>query len=398
MHQKKYFKSTIGIVLSSIPGYSETFFRNKIKGLQENGFEVVLFVDYINDSHEDFPCTIISAADFSGGVFTTLFNSVLILIKTVFLYPKRSFKLYFLDKNDAVPLKKRIKNLILNQFLLSRNLDWLHFGYGMLANNRENIATAIGAKMAVSFRGFDLYLSPLKHKKCYKLLFSKDVKYHVLSKKMKEILKSYQIPESKIKTITPAIDSEFFQVQENTNNDTVFNIITVARLHWVKGLDYTLEALSLLKKEGVNFKYTIIGDGIERERLVFAAHQFGITDNITFIGKLSYKEVKKQLAKANIYLQYSIQEGFCNAALEAQAMGLLCVVSDADGLIENVIDKKTGWVVPKRQPELLKQKIKDVINMSNEDKQFIRQNAIIRIKREFNLKKQNVAFLNFYEQ
>ena len=398
MHQKKYFKSTIGIVLSSIPGYSETFFRNKIKGLQENGFEVVLFVDYINDSHEDFPCTIISAADFSGGVFKTLFNSVLILIKTVFLYPKRSFKLYFLDKNDAVPLKKRIKNLILNQFLLSRNLDWLHFGYGMLANNRENIATAIGAKMAVSFRGFDLYLSPLKHKKCYKLLFSKDVKYHVLSKKMKEILKSYQIPESKIKTITPAIDSEFFQVQENTNNDTVFNIITVARLHWVKGLDYTLEALSLLKKEGVNFKYTIIGDGIERERLVFAAHQFGITDNITFIGKLSYKEVKKQLAKANIYLQYSIQEGFCNAALEAQAMGLLCVVSDADGLIENVIDKKTGWVVPKRQPELLKQKIKDVINMSNEDKQFIRQNAIIRIKREFNLKKQNVAFLNFYEQ
>ena len=32
----------IGLVLSSPPGYSETFFRSKIKGLQANGYEVVL--------------------------------------------------------------------------------------------------------------------------------------------------------------------------------------------------------------------------------------------------------------------------------------------------------------------------------------------------------------------
>ena len=35
----------IGIVLSSIPAYSETFFNSKIKGLQKNGFEVVLFIN-----------------------------------------------------------------------------------------------------------------------------------------------------------------------------------------------------------------------------------------------------------------------------------------------------------------------------------------------------------------
>ncbi|MBK7870836.1 MAG: glycosyltransferase family 4 protein [Saprospiraceae bacterium] len=51
--------------------------------------------------------------------------------------------------------------------------------------------------------------------------------------------------------------------------------------------------------------------------------------------------------KADIYLQYSIQEGFCNAVLEAQAMGLLCIVSDAEGLPENILHGQTGWVVPK---------------------------------------------------
>ena len=43
-------------------------------------------------------------------------------------------------------------------------------------------------------------------------------------------------------------------------------ILTVARLHWVKGLEYTIEAMGNL--ESVNFNYTIIGSGIEYERLM----------------------------------------------------------------------------------------------------------------------------------
>ena len=39
----------IGIVLSSTPSYSETFFISKIKGLQKHGFEVVLFVNHTNN-------------------------------------------------------------------------------------------------------------------------------------------------------------------------------------------------------------------------------------------------------------------------------------------------------------------------------------------------------------
>ena len=35
---------TIGLVLAATPNYSETFFINKIKGLQSNGFKVILFV------------------------------------------------------------------------------------------------------------------------------------------------------------------------------------------------------------------------------------------------------------------------------------------------------------------------------------------------------------------
>ena len=42
----------IGIVLSSLPLYSETFFISKIEGLQKCGFEVVLFVGYGNKNFD----------------------------------------------------------------------------------------------------------------------------------------------------------------------------------------------------------------------------------------------------------------------------------------------------------------------------------------------------------
>ncbi|WP_033956500.1 glycosyltransferase family 4 protein [Psychroserpens jangbogonensis] len=397
MHPERHNKPTIGLVLSTVPRYSETFFRNKIIGLQNNGFDVVLFVDYIEEGDLNFPCSIVAAPDFGGNLLKLFLNSCSSIIKSLFLHPKKSFKLYLLDKRDGLSFKKRMRNLIVNQFLLAKTIDWLHFGFGMLSNNRENVAQAIGAKMAVSFRGFDLYLSPLKHENCYDKLFLKDVKYHLLSQEMKEDLIDNKISAYKIKVIPPAINIDFFQSKGNHTENKVVKIITIARLHWKKGIEYTLEAIHELKQNEINFHYTIIGDGSQLERLVFAAHQLGIQDCITFTGKMSQVEVKKQLEESDVYLQYSIQEGFCNAVLEAQAMGLMCIVSNAEGLSENVLNGKTGWVVPKRQPKLLAQKIIEVINLSSNERESIRETAISRVREEFNLQKQNKSFENFYE-
>lgn len=63
---------------------------------------------------------------------------------------------------------------------------------------------------------------------------------------------------------------------------------------------------------------------------------------------IPHEDIAKHLVTSDIYIQYSVQEGFCNAVLEAQATGMLCVVSDAEGLAENVLHEITGWVVPKK--------------------------------------------------
>ncbi|HMC00481.1 MAG TPA: glycosyltransferase family 4 protein, partial [Flavobacteriaceae bacterium] len=296
------------------------------------------------------------------------------------------------------PFLQRVKNIIINSHILSGTLDWLHFGFGTMVLGRENVAASIHAKMAVSFRGFDIAIYPVKHPDCYIKLWKKVDKIHVISNDIKDLVyKQGFLDEAPVVKITPAINTSFFNISTPYNINDIPHFVTIARLHWKKGLDYTLEALNILKNSNVQFHYTIIGEGQLYERLKFTTHQLGLNDSVTFTGKLSHELVKKSLVQADIYIQYSIQEGFCNAVLEAQAMGLLCVVSDAEGLSENVLHDKTGWVVPKRQPKLLATKLMDVINLSEDNKVQVSKNAQNHIKKHFNLEHQNEAFKLFYK-
>lgn len=386
----------IGIVLPSVPGYSETFFKNKIAELQKNGFEVILLIASPKKTRQDLVSKIYNAPKLNGSKVAILSASIYILLRAFLFNFKISVQFLTLEKEDGTAFTDRIKLLISSHFILQQKIDWLHFGFGTMALGRENVAKAIGAKMAVSFRGFDHYVFPLKNPNCYDKLFSKSVKYHVLSNGMKQSLLKTGIASDNVKVITPAIDSQLF-MPNSTLRSTSMHFLTVARLHWIKGLEYTLQALALLKSRGVDFQYTIIGDGVERERLIFAAYQLGLQNNVTFTGKLAPKEVKHYFDKSSIYLQYSIQEGFCNSVLEAQAMGLLCIVSDAEGLCENVLNQQTGWIVPKRNPALLAHKIMEVLQMTHFQKQEIATNAIERVQNQFGLEKQIQKFLDFYK-
>ncbi len=158
-----------------------------------------------------------------------------------------------------------------------------------------------------------------------------------------------------------------------------------------------MEALAKLKEEGIPFHYTIIGDGSEMERLVFAAHRLDIIDQVTFTGKLEHEEIKQKLKRSDVYLQYSIQEGFCNSVLEAQALGLLCVVSDAEGLPENIIDNETGWVVPKCNATAFSEKLKEVIALPKIKKEEITKNAQKRVVDQFTIEQQQNQFVEFYK-
>src|SRR5690606_30324997 len=95
--------------------------------------------------------------------------------------------------------------------------------------------------------------------------------------------------------------------------------------------------------------------------------------NVQMLGQQSPEAIIDVLNEADVYLQYSLSEGFCNAVLEAQAMGLLCVVSDGGGLQENVLHQTTGIVVAKGRPKELAKAIKNLLHLPLKEQQAMRQ-------------------------
>ncbi len=385
----------IGIVLSQTPGYSETFFNSKISGLQKNGMEARLYCQSKNDDFSLCPVIVSPKVSRNPLLQTWYFIKEFLLLiphlPMVFRYIK-------LERKEGSGLVQIFKKTYLNAHLLRAKLDWLHFGFATMALGSETVAKAIGAKMAVSFRGFDIAVYPIKNPDCYITLWRYLDKVHTISNDLLVLAKKHGLPETvPVKKITPAIDVNLFQ-STPTDFKKIEHIVfmTTGRLHWKKGFVQTIEALAILKEQGLRFTYKIIGEGNEYEHIAFAAYQLGLKDDVQFLGKLPHAEVKKELESATIYLQYSIQEGFCNAVLEAQAMGKLCIVSNAEGLPENVLDGITGWVAKKFNPQVLSETIQKVLALNPEQKKLIAETAQMRVKEEFNIEKQQREFVEFY--
>jgi colanic acid/amylovoran biosynthesis glycosyltransferase len=386
----------IGLILAKLPGYSETFFQTKIRGLQEAGHQVIIFAPGLKK--EFSLCKHVSLP-----IWEKSPKSILLLVisfcKLLISKPLRIIEFVKAELDLGRSFFITFRHLILSSYILSENLDWVHFGFATLAIGKESVARSMGAKMAISHRGYDINVYPLKFSGCYQLLWERTDSVHVLSDAILKKAISFGLNCNKrVMKIYPAINTNYFECKTKSNIQLNNNLtfLTISRLKWVKGLDYTLEALAILKKNGLMFKYTIIGDGDDLERLAYSVYQLDLISNVIFLGKQNPEVVKECLKNSDIYLQYSISEGFCNAVLEAQAMGCLCVVSNADGLPENVLHQETGWVVPKRNPKLLANQILEIIQSDTDKLNNIRKAAISRINNEFNLRQQQDAFLSFY--
>lgn len=388
----------IGIVLPGILKYSETFFNYKIKGLIESGNEVLLFT--ADKNSENFPYRHFRAYPvFPGKKIKQAFFFVYVMIMTLIKCPGRFLRLFNLERKQGTSFTESLKIIYINAHILNHSLDWLHFGFATMALKRENTAKAMGAFMGVSFRGYDINIYPLKNPGCYKKLWESVDKVHTISGYLHKKAVRLGLPENvPYEKITPAIDLNRFKFKNNNGRlNKKLKILTIGRLNWIKDYETAISAMKLLKDNEINFEYNIIGSGKEAERLKFAVYQSGLENEINFHGVKSQEEIYVYLSSSDIYLQTSIQEGFCVSVLEAQASGLLCVVSDADGLKENVIDKVTGWIVSKRNPGAFAEKISDILKMSESEREVVIKNARERIENEFRIESQNKLFKNFFE-
>lgn len=101
-----------------------------------------------------------------------------------------------------------------------------------------------------------------------------------------------------------------------------------------KGIQTAIPAIALLRKEGLDLHYALLGAG-DPEPWRALARREGVEDLIGFDGtRASGAGVREWLDGIDVHLQPSFQEGLPRATIEAMSRGAACIGSTCGGLPE----------------------------------------------------------------
>ncbi len=137
------------------------------------------------------------------------------------------------------------------------------------------------------------------------------------------------------------------------------HIVTIAELHRNKGLVYALSAVDNLHKEGLDFKYSIFGEGEDRQKLEEFINAKQLDNIVILHGHVT--GVADRLHDFDLFLLPSIKEGLPYVLLEAGKAMLPVVTTTTGGIPEIVRHEETGLLVSPKDVEHLTKELKRLI-------------------------------------
>ncbi|MCX5801657.1 MAG: glycosyltransferase family 4 protein [Candidatus Eisenbacteria bacterium] len=141
--------------------------------------------------------------------------------------------------------------------------------------------------------------------------------------------------------------SEFpLEISQTIRSETQVRCLTVAFMQARKGLDYLLEAFSLINDRRVLL--TIVGDGPHFGRLKKLAGTLGVTDRVSFAGRLTRAALMDEFRHSQLFVLPSLWEGQGIVFLEAAASGLPIVATRIPGVSGMLEDGVNALLVPPR--------------------------------------------------
>lgn len=118
----------------------------------------------------------------------------------------------------------------------------------------------------------------------------------------------------------------------------------VGRLMWYKGLRIILDALMMLREEGVDFRMVIIGDGADGAAV--REYAAPLADKCFFTGAISDREtIRAWYARADLFLFPSTFDTNGLVVREAAASGTATVMIAGSCASEGVTDNRNGFLI-----------------------------------------------------
>ncbi|WNI68944.1 glycosyltransferase [Enterobacter asburiae] len=208
-------------------------------------------------------------------------------------------------------------------------------------------------------------------------------------------------PEDKLVQHYIGIDVDKYQPRDQRDDQGI--ILHVARLVEKKGTAVLIKALKHVQKTCADARLVIIGEGPLLAELKTQVSALGLEHNVTFTGALPHQDVMAWMRKASMLILPSITaktgdaEGLGMVLLEAAVTGVPVIGTHHGGILEAIIDERTGFLVTERDDKQLAERISYLLN-NGEERFNMGRNAREFICEKFNLSKQTLKLEKIYQE
>jgi len=182
------------------------------------------------------------------------------------------------------------------------------------------------------------------------------------SKGLQKLARDF-MPEMEIQIIPNGVDTKRFYPGLNKEFTQPLKLLTVSRLIARKRIDLLIQSVAQLKNLGVKVQLTIAGGGPPQCELEWKRIQLGVSDQVTFLGRIPHEEMPQIYRNNDIFVMSSAHEGMSNAMLEAMASGLPIITTPCEGTDELITDN--GIVVEHARAKDITEAIMILLNDRN---------------------------------
>lgn len=222
------------------------------------------------------------------------------------------------------------------------------------------------------------------------------------NKRMKYLIKKiHNMSENKLAVINRGIIIEDYEVKESkqelrnqfniSQND--FILISVGNHIPRKKFDLVIEVIDKIKKNqpAIPIKYFLIGYGPFTPKLKKITKELKLEKSVKFLGELNHDIRNKYYKLSDLFLMPSISEkgsieGFGISFLEANYFKLPVIGTNTGGIVEAIIDGKTGILV---KPNDLNELIEKILMLYHhpEKRTEMGENGYNRVIKDYNWNK-----------
>lgn len=350
--------------LKEFPKVSETFIRDQLIGLIDQGAQVLIYTEDKKggkalEAIADYASYNLMERVTSPGTLMPK-NLFLRIIKAKWLLFRALFSkntTYYWRSINMLKYRSQARNLkllFLVDFVLKNQVEVVHAHFGPVGNQAVVLKElGLPLKLFTTFHGYDIRYG-IEHIEAnpYKRLFNLATGIFAISDFNKNSLLRMGLNANKIIPLPNGINTAFYNCPKKPNTSTL-RFLSVGRLVPEKDYANAFKALAQLKlkQPDLDWEYLIIGDGELKLELQELAKALKLDTHLYFKGAQPTSAVQEAYCKADLFLLPSKSEALPTVLLEAQASGLPCVATQV-GAVPNMLGER-GFLADPENPDAL---------------------------------------------